>query len=99
MIILLFISHCSHTAIQLSHGVLTRCRRYWESHTVLQSRVAWVKQYCCVLEKRKRENNTHTHTDTHHSTNPLSTSLIFCSSTDTNGINEGINYRGLNPAE
>lgn len=51
MIILLFISHCGCTAIQLLHTVLTQRRRCWERDSVLQSKVAWVKQYCCVLEK------------------------------------------------
>lgn len=96
MIILLFISHCGCTVIQLLHTVLAQLRRRCARGRVLCSLDGIARWNNTAVSLRKTEGKRQQQLPPppplpltlHH---PLPS---FCSSKDTNGINEGINYRG-----
>lgn len=97
MIILLFISHCGCTVIQLLHTVLAQLRRRCARGRVLCSLDGIAGWNNTAVSLRKTEGKRQQPLP--HPPRPLPLTLhhplpSFCSSKDTNGINEGINYRG-----
>lgn len=96
MIILLFISHCGCTVIQLLHTVLAQLRRRCARGRVLRSLDGIAGWNNTAVSLRKTEGKRQQQLP---HPRPLPLTLhhplpSFCSSKDTNGINEGINYSG-----